>query len=259
VNQFEGTAARVLVVIPARYGSTRFPGKALADLGGRPLVVRVAENARGIRGAGKVIVATDDRRIASAVRDAGLACEMTGEHPTGTDRVGEVAGRHEAEIILNLQGDEPLLDPRDVDHLIEAMLDDPTCDIGTCAHPFADRRQWEDPNAVKVVVDHRGRALYFSRAPIPGTFPGGTIFGHEIAQRHVGIYAYRRPALERFLALTATPLEGCEGLEQLRALENGMRIKVIGIDQAPVGVDTPEDLERARRLWLARHGEEENR
>jgi len=239
----------VLVVIPARFGSTRFPGKALADLEGRPLIVRVAENAAAIVRADKVIVATDDDRIRDAVLAAGFECEMTGDHPTGTDRIGEVATRHEADIILNLQGDEPLLDNRDVDKLIAAMQDDPDLDMATCAHPFADAASWRDPNNVKVILDGHRQALYFSRAPIPGIFPGTGAQAHRRALRHVGIYAFRRTALLRFLALDRTPLEKTEGLEQLRALENGMRIKVLEIANAPVGVDTPADLEFVRGLW----------
>ena len=239
----------VLVVIPARFGSMRFPGKALADLEGRPLIVRVAENAAAIVRADKVIVATDDDRIRDAVLAAGFECEMTGDHPTGTDRVGEVASRHEADIILNLQGDEPLLDSRDVDRLIAAMQDDPDLDMATCAHPFADAAVWRDPNNVKVILDGHRQALYFSRAPIPGIFPGTETQAHRRALRHVGIYAFRRTALLRFLALDRMPLETTEGLEQLRALENGMRIKVLEIVNAPVGVDTPADLEFVRGLW----------
>jgi len=239
----------VLVVIPARFGSKRFPGKALADLEGRPLIVRVAENAAAIVRADKVIVATDDDRIRDAVLAAGFECEMTGDHPTGTDRVGEVASRHEADIILNLQGDEPLLDSRDVDRLIAAMQDDPDLDMATCAHPFADAAVWRDPNNVKVILDGHRQALYFSRAPIPGIFPGTETQAHRRALRHVGIYAFRRTALLRFLALDRTPLETTEGLEQLRALENGMRIKVLEIVNAPVGVDTPADLDLVRGLW----------
>ena len=242
-------APRVLVVIPARYGSTRFPGKALADLAGRPLIVRVAERAAGIRGADEVVVATDDARIEQAVTAAGFSCEMTGQHPTGTDRIGEVAARRPADIVLNVQGDEPLLDPEVVTDLIEAMVADPDLDIGTCAHRFQDEAGWADPNQVKVVRDLAGRALYFSRAPIPGTFPGADQAAWTRVLRHVGIYAFRRNALQRFLSLERTPLEECEGLEQLRALENGLRIKVIEIEDAPVGVDTPEDLEQVRKLW----------
>jgi 3-deoxy-manno-octulosonate cytidylyltransferase (CMP-KDO synthetase) len=245
---------KVLVVIPARFGSTRFPGKALADLAGQPLIVRVAQRAAAIEMADAVIVATDDARIQEAVLGAGFSCEMTAEHATGTDRIGEIAARHEADVILNLQGDEPLLDHQDVDRLIGAMLADPALDIATCAHPFADATSWSDPNNVKVIRDRDDLALYFSRAPIPGTFPGADVPAHGMALRHVGIYAFRRAALMRFLEMERTPLEMTEGLEQLRALENGMRIKVMEIAAAPVGVDTPADLEKVRVLWDQQQG-----
>ena len=245
----ENDKSGALVVIPARYDSSRFPGKALADLKGEPLIVRTARNAARMKRAHRVIVATDDQRIADAVTAAGCECEMTGAHPTGTDRIGEVAARHDAEIILNLQGDEPLLDPAQADQLVDLMLQDDSIDIGTCAHPFATEESWRDANAVKVLVDQAGFALYFSRAAIPGTFPGREENGHLAAGRHVGIYAFRRRALESFLRLAPTPLEQAEGLEQLRALENGMRIKVLPIARAAVGVDTPADLEEVRRLW----------
>jgi 3-deoxy-manno-octulosonate cytidylyltransferase (CMP-KDO synthetase) len=174
---------------------------------------------------------------------------MTSDHPTGTDRIGEVASRCQGEIILNLQGDEPLLEVGDVDALIGAMLDDSDLDMATCAHRFADEASWRDPNNVKVIRDAADQALYFSRAPIPGTFPGSKVMAHTMALRHVGIYGFRRCALERFLALERTPLEISEGLEQLRALENGMRIKVLEIGAAPIGVDTPADLDLVRKLW----------
>ena len=258
---------RVLVVIPARWASSRFPGKALADLDGQPLVVRVARNAARMSTADRVVVATDDERIAAAVRDAGAEAVLTGEHATGTDRIGEVAAEDPAGIVVNLQGDEPLLEPAVADGLVAALRADPAADLATCGHPFADAASWQDPNVVKVVVGRDGRALYFSRAPIPGIFPGsgrpgsgrpgsGTpgpgTSGHAAALRHVGIYAFRRGALLRFLELDRTPLERVEGLEQLRALEHGLRILVTTIDDAPVGVDTPEDLENVRRLWTAR-------
>jgi len=245
-----------LIVIPARYGSSRFPGKALADLEGQPLVIRVAEMAARITEADTVVVATDDARIHEAVTSAGYPCEMTADHPTGTDRVGEVAARHGHGLVINLQGDEPLLDPAEVDRLILALRQDSTVDIATLGHPFRNAEQWADPNAVKVVTDQSGSALYFSRAPIPGTFPGAnasaSVSGHRVALRHVGLYGFRRQGLERFLGLERTPLEMAEGLEQLRALENGMRIKVLKTDHEPVGVDTPEDLEQARALWRDR-------
>ena len=246
------TKERVLVVIPARWASSRFPGKALADLGGCPLVVRTAENATRMATADRVVVATDDQRIFDAVTKAGLEAVLTGDHPTGTDRVGEVARQDSADIVLNLQGDEPLLDPADADSLVGALRDDPLADLVTCGHTFATEADWRDPNQVKVLVGAQGRALSFSRAPIPGMFPGGAAEAREpwrLALRHVGIYGFRRPALLRFLDLAPTPLEGCEGLEQLRALEHGMRIVVTTLAAAPVGVDTPQDLETVRRLW----------
>jgi len=247
----------VLVVIPARYGSSRLPGKLLADLGGAPLVVRTAERARAMATADAVVVATDDDRIAAAVAAAGFACERTGDHPTGTDRIGEVVARREAAIVVNLQGDEPLVDPAVVDALVAALRADPGADLATCAHPFGPDDDWTCPSTVKVLVDRRGRALYFSRAPVPGRFPGGAGEGsapQRLALRHVGLYAWRAAALRRFLGWPRGELERCEGLEQLRALENGQTIRVLTIDQGPVGVDTPADLERVRALWARQQG-----
>ncbi len=239
----------VLVVIPARYGSSRFPGKALADIDGRPLVVRTVERASRMRTADEVVVATDDPRIRDAVLAAGHRCEMTGDHPTGSDRVGEVAARRDARIVVNLQGDEPLLDPADADRLVEALDSDPAAGLATLAHALDDPQQWRDPNVVKVLVGNDGRALYFSRAPLPGAFPGSEDRGWELALRHVGIYAWRVGILRRFLALPRGGLELAEGLEQLRALENGIPIQVAAAARPAIGVDTPEDLERVRRLW----------
>ncbi len=246
----------VLAVIPARYGSSRFPGKALADLAGAPLVVRVAEVASRLRTVDEVIVATDDERILAAVTAAGCRCEMTGEHPTGTDRVGEVAARHPADIVVNLQGDEPLLRPADGDRLVAALQADPAADLVTLAHPFTAADRPEDPHLVKVLVDRTGCALYFSRAAVPGSFPGAAARSPAAldgaVQRHVGIYAFRSPALQRFLGLPRGPLEQAEGLEQLRALEHGMRVRVVTIEDRPVGVDTEADLAEVRRLWPGR-------
>ncbi len=252
MNQAASNPERVLVVVPARYGSSRFPGKALADLGGRPLIVRVMENAAGIRGIDRLVAATDDERILAAVRDSGFEAVMTGRHETGTGRVGEVAAADSADIIINLQGDEPLLEPGTVEALLDFLRGHPGMDIATCAHPFAEGETWRDPNVVKVVVDHHGFALYFSRAPIPGIFPGTETPGYQIALRHIGIYAYRRQALERFLSLGTGNLERCEGLEQLRVLEDGGRIGVVRVGDAPVGVDIPADLDQVRRIWSER-------
>jgi len=243
---------RVLVVVPARYGSSRFPGKALADLEGAPLIVRVMENAARIEGADRVVAATDDERIRDAVRAAGFEAVMTGEHDTGTARVGEVASADPADVVVNLQGDEPLLAAETVDILLAFLREHPACDVATCGHPFDDPAAWRDPHTVKVLCDKGDRALYFSRAAIPGTFPGRAETGHEVALRHVGIYAFRRAALERFLTLPTGALEACEGLEQLRALEDGMTIGVARVARGAVGVDTPEDLEVVRRLWRRR-------
>ena len=248
------TQERVLVVIPARYASSRLPGKLLADLGGAPLIVRTAERARGMTTASEVVVATDHDGIADVVTAAGFACERTGAHPTGTDRIGEVLGRRPADVVVNLQGDEPLLDPAVVDGLVRSLQADPAADLATCAHPFGPDDPWEDPSCVKVLVDRQGRALYFSRAPVPGTFPGRTEGppAARLALRHVGLYAWRAAALRRFLAWPRGDLEQCEGLEQLRALENGLTVRVLPIGEGPVGVDTPADLARVRALWPGR-------
>ncbi len=245
----------VLVVIPARWDSSRFPGKVLADLGGRPLVVRVADLAARMATADSVIVATDDARVIEAADAAGHEAELTGEHPTGSDRVAEVLARHPADIVLNLQGDEPLLEPADLDALVRALLDDPDADMATLAHPFTDESEWRDPNVVKVLSGADGRALWFSRAAVPGVHPGA---GEDAelpwtrAARHVGVYAFRGVSLRRYLNLERTDLELCEGLEQLRALEHGLRIRVVPASGLPVGVDSPGDLETVRDLWATR-------
>ena len=242
-----------LVVIPARYESSRFPGKALADLGGQPLVVRVAELAARMERADRVIVATDDSRILEAVEAAGYKAEMTGEHATGSDRVAEVLARNPAEIVLNLQGDEPLLEPSDLDALVGALLDDPDADMATLAHPFSTEDEWRDPNVVKALVADDGHALWFSRGLVPGTHPGASKAAvWTQARRHVGVYAFRGTSLKRFLNLPRTALEIYEGLEQLRALEHGLRIQVATASGLPVGVDTPEDLDTVRALWAKR-------
>ncbi len=240
-----------LVVIPARYQSSRLPGKLLADLGGKPLIVRTVERAVAMQEADEILVAADDARIRDAVLAAGHACVLTGDHPTGTDRIGEVLAGRSPDIVVNLQGDEPLLDPMAADQLVRALREDPVADLATCAHPFTAGDDWADPNVVKVLVDRSRRALYFSRAPVPGTFPGGDADARQVALRHVGIYAWRAAALPRFLGWPRGPLEKTEGLEQLRALENGLAIRVVMIEDGPVGVDTPDDLERVRALWSA--------
>lgn len=252
--------ARFRIVIPARYASTRLPGKPLADIAGQPMIVRVAAAARRAQSDG-VWVAADDERIAAAVRSHGFAAVMTREdHASGTDRIAEVAERlqwNDADIVVNVQGDEPLLDPSLVEAVAEALRADPDAAIATAAHRQITAEDFFNPNVVKVVCDSRGRALYFSRAPIPwdrdqfadrcDQLPAGLP-----AQRHIGLYAYRVSFLRRFGKLAASPLERCESLEQLRALWHGYPIQVVSVDHAPApGVDTQEDLERVRRVFDA--------
>jgi 3-deoxy-manno-octulosonate cytidylyltransferase (CMP-KDO synthetase) len=225
-----------VVVLPARWGSSRFPGKPLAGIGGKPLIQHVWERARAIEGAARVVVATDDERIAGCVRGFGGDVVMTSaEHATGTDRVAEVARSLDADVVVNLQGDEPVFDPRVVRRMLDALADG--ADIATACHPITRREEIESPHVVKVVVDAAGRALYFSRAPIPSGAPES-----GRALRHVGVYAFRRDALLRFAALPQTELETSEGLEQLRALENGMTVAVVLTDTITHGVDVPDDI-----------------
>lgn len=248
------------VVIPARYASTRLPGKPLADIAGQPMIVRVAAAARR-SGADGVWVATDDERIVSAVRQHGFDAVMTdANHVSGTDRIAEVADQlnwDDAEIVVNVQGDEPLLDPALIDVVAGALRNDPDAAMATAAHPLASAADFFNPNVVKLVCDARGRALYFSRAPIPwdrDQFADrrDALPADLPAQRHIGLYAYRVNFLRRFGQLAASPLERCESLEQLRALWHGYPIQVVSIDHPPApGVDTPEDLERVRRMFDA--------
>jgi len=238
------TAPSFAIVLPARYGSTRFPGKPLAEISGRPLIEWVYRRAREVRGASAVVVATDDERIAAVVREFGGDVVMTrDDHATGTDRVAEVARSLDVDVVVNLQGDEPVFEPVMIETMVARMGADPDLDIVTAAHSITDRDELENPNAVKVVLDRSGRALYFSRSPVPS----GALEGRGSAMRHVGVYAFRRAALERFTALERTPLEESERLEQLRALENGMTIGVIPIERATVGVDVPGDVKNVEK------------
>jgi 3-deoxy-manno-octulosonate cytidylyltransferase (CMP-KDO synthetase) len=239
---------RAIAIIPARYASTRLPGKALASLDGRPMIRHVAERTCQARSVARVIVATDDERIASAVSGSGADVVMTrADHPTGTDRLAEVAHGLEADVIVNVQGDLPLLDPAMVDQLVRRMADEATLPMATLASPIYDDDEWRSPHVVKVVCDRLGRALYFSRSPVPHhreVLRAGDVLGW----RHIGMYAYRRDVLLGLAALAPTLLESREGLEQLRALEHGI---AIGVEPwtAPepvIEVDVVEDLERAR-------------
>jgi 3-deoxy-manno-octulosonate cytidylyltransferase (CMP-KDO synthetase) len=244
---------RVTAVIPARYASTRFPGKPLADLCGRPMIQWVCEGTQRCPLVDQVLVATDDERIAAAVAAFGGTAVMTrGDHPTGTDRLAEVASRLDSDLIINVQGDEPLIDPAMIDAAVQPLLDNATIPMGTLKTPLTSLEEYRNPNVVKVVTDRLGFALYFSRAPIP--YPRD--FADRLEARwqelacakHVGLYVYRRDFLLRFPTLRPTPLEEQEKLEQLRALEHGYRIHVAATPLGVQGVDTPEDLERVRQM-----------
>ncbi|MGH8012688.1 MAG: 3-deoxy-manno-octulosonate cytidylyltransferase [Candidatus Binataceae bacterium] len=243
----------VIAVIPARYGSTRLPGKALAEIDGVPMVVRVFRQTALARIFAQVIVATDDERIASVVRDAGGAIEMTSAgHASGTDRIAEVAGRFPADIYVNVQGDLPFIAPADLEALVAPMLEDASIAMATLATPIADNDEWHNPNVVKVVCGAGGDALYFSRSPIPYPREVGGI--PPMALRHIGVYGYRRDFLLNFAALAPGVLEQIERLEQLRALERGYRIRVVRSVAPSLEIDTPEDLARARAVTLQASG-----
>jgi 3-deoxy-manno-octulosonate cytidylyltransferase (CMP-KDO synthetase) len=232
---------RAVAVIPARYASVRFPGKALVEVGGKPLIQHVWERARLLTTVERVVVATDDERIAGTVRGFGGAVVMTSPaHPSGTDRVAEAVRGDPAGLVVNLQGDEPTFDAKAVDEVVTLMADAPAIEMGTLAHPIRDPAEHHDTNATKVVLDPAGYALYFSRAPIPFARRPGLV----TPLRHIGIYVFRAAFLQRFAALPPTPLEQTEALEQLRALEHGARIRVLVTPHASLGVDTPADLAR---------------
>lgn len=236
---------RALGVIPARHGSTRFPGKPLAPILGRPMVQWVHERASRAIELDEVVVATDDERVAACVRGFGGRVVMTSpDHASGTDRVAEVARGIEAASYVNIQGDEPLIDPDAIDIAVRALLADDSADWSTLAAPLLAAGELADPSVVKVVTDERGRALYFSRAPIPWDRSRGGEGGAppRLGRRHVGLYALRRKALADFTAWGPSPLELCESLEQLRALEHGARIVVAEIPGITLAVDHPRDV-----------------
>ncbi|MCK5803541.1 MAG: 3-deoxy-manno-octulosonate cytidylyltransferase [Lentisphaeria bacterium] len=237
---------RVVAVIPARYGSTRFPGKPLALIAGRPMIQWVYEAACACPSIDLVLVATDDMRISSVVEEFGGQAAMTStDHQTGTDRIAEAVKGMSADLVLNLQGDEPLLPSEVLQALIDGMIAS-GAEMGTAAVPFScTDRDPADPNAVKVVVDENGCALYFSRACVPFCRDGGTAVEPLL---HWGIYAYRQEFLESFVNWPRGRLEKCEMLEQLRALENGAKIFVVQTRQQSAGVDVPEDIEHVERI-----------
>ena len=237
---------RTLCVIPARYASTRLPGKPLADICGKPMICRVLERASRAQKPEKVIVATDDERIYDAVRaEGGEAILTRADHPTGTDRLAEVAEAYpEVDLIVNVQGDEPLIEPSVIDDLIAPFEVDENLPMATVMTRMDDAAEQLNPNNVKVIVDKLGYALYFSRSLVP--YPRAAA---SPVYKHIGIYAYRRDFLLRYARLEPTPLERAESLEQLRALENGYGIRVLETDCHFVGVDTAEDLALVNKLY----------
>jgi len=240
----------IVAIIPARYASTRLPGKALADLDGRPMIEHVYRRVSAARGLSEVIVATDDVRIATRVHEFGGTVRLTkATHASGTDRLAEVVASIDCDVVVNVQGDEPLIDPRAIDELIAPFTADPAVQMTTLFRRITDASELNNPNVTKVVVDRSGFAMYFSRAPIP--FVRDPRGGWPPLYRHIGLYAYRRSTLLVLAALDPTPLERAESLEQLRALEHGIRIKAVETQYESFGVDTPEDLEQVRRLLTA--------
>lgn len=232
-------------MIPARFGSTRFPGKPLAEIAGLPMILHVARRVSGVRGVDKVIVATDDQRILDVVTADGHLAEMTSKrHRTGSARVAEVAERHSCSIVLNVQGDEPLLPAAAVERLVAVMRADHKLLMATLATTGSGIAEMKRPDVVKVAVDREGFAMYFSRSPVP--------HGTDKFLHHIGIYAFRRKFLLGYDSMPKGPFEKAEGLEQLRALENGFRIRVMPCRARSFGVDRPEDIKRVEKRLASR-------
>jgi 3-deoxy-manno-octulosonate cytidylyltransferase (CMP-KDO synthetase) len=242
------SSAKVVVVIPARYGSTRLPGKPLVLLAGKPMIQRVIEQAKLSKRVHQVIVATDDERIVKAVREFGCEAKMTRpDHRTGTERVAEVAAHVEGDIFVNVQGDEPLLDPEAVDTAVSSLLEEPQATISTVATPIKTPADIMDPNVVKTVLDFESNALYFSRAPVP--WVRDTASKIQVRHlKHLGLYVFQRDALLEYPTLPQGELEKIEQLEQLRWLENGWKIRVAEVAHDAVSVDVPEDVARVEKL-----------
>jgi 3-deoxy-manno-octulosonate cytidylyltransferase (CMP-KDO synthetase) len=240
----------IIAVIPARYGSTRFLGKALVPIKGKPMIQWVYERTRLSKLIDRVIVATDDDRILAAVKSFGGEAMMTSpHHATGTDRIAEVARTLDCGLVVNVQGDEPLIQAAMIDEAIRPLMDDPSVPMGTLCRKIEDREEAFDPNVVKLVFDRNGFALYFSRAPVPwdrDQWSGGDCFADMplvgTMYKHIGIYVYRRDFLLNYSSMPQTPLEAAEKLEQLRALEYGHRIKTVVTEHESFGVDIPDDL-----------------
>ena len=244
---------KVVGVIPARWGSTRFPGKSLAPLCGKPLIQWVVEGTRKARSLDELIVATDDRRIRDAVEGLGVRVAMTRpDHATGTDRIHEAAQGSGADIVINIQGDEPLIRAELIDELAGVLRGDAGWDMATAARPIDSERDVQAPSVVKVVFDASGRAMYFSRAPIPYVRDAGAAGNEPLHWCHIGIYAYRAAFLDRFVRAPQSPAERAESLEQLRALHMGARIAVVRAAEKGIGVDTPEDVPYVEELLKKR-------
>ena len=252
---------KAVAIIPARYESSRLPGKALLEISGKPMICLVARQASRARNVERVIVATDDRRIISVVEASGFEAILTSsDHVSGTDRIAEVAAELDAEIIVNVQGDEPLIAPETIERAISALVNYPTAGIATTWEPIAEPEDVLNPDLVKIVVDARGRAIYFSRAPVP--WPRDAVRDHGTIEnallqepsllaafrKHTGLYVYRREVLLQFTKWPQSVLERQESLEQLRALENDVEILAIEACTPSIGVDTQEDLERIRKM-----------
>lgn len=240
---------KAVIVIPARFGATRFPGKSLARIQGRPMIQWVWEAASRSRLSAQVVVATDDDRIGDVAAKFGADVVMTKKsHRSGTDRIAEVADKVPAQLYVNVQGDEPLLSRDAVDDLIRMMMENPRAPIGTLAHRIEKEEEWRSPEVVKVVCDRHQEALYFSRSPLPFQ---RKFDAKARLLRHVGIYAFRARALATFVSMAPSALEIAEGLEQLRALENGLAIRVLETKYRCLGVDTPADLQRVEAALRA--------
>ena len=240
---------RVVGVIPSRWASTRLPGKSLISICGKPLVQWVVEAAGKASLIDELLVATDDQRIVDAVEPLGIRAVMTSpDHPSGTDRIAEAISGMDAELIVNIQGDEPLLDASLLDQLVQVMRDDKSWDMATAATPILDESDINESSVVKVVTAEDGRALYFSRSVIPFIRDNDGFSVTELYMRHLGVYAYRRAFLEKLVNTLPCALENAEKLEQLRALYIGAKMIVVGTEDAGIGVDTPEDVIKVEKI-----------
>ncbi|MCK5083830.1 MAG: 3-deoxy-manno-octulosonate cytidylyltransferase [Candidatus Omnitrophica bacterium] len=237
---------KIIGIIPARWASTRFEGKVLAEVGGKPMIQHVWERARQSELLNDLIIACDDERVVVAAEQFGAKTVLTSKNcASGTDRIAEAVESIEGDIIVNIQGDEPLIDPAVIDALATALVDDSSCLMGTMIKVLTSKKELKDPNVVKVVIDGEGNALYFSRSPIPYNRDDDD---EAIYYKHLGIYAYRRDFLLSYKNLPKSNLEKVEQLEQLRVLEFGYKIKTVVTDVETIGVDTPEDLSRVEKL-----------